>query len=170
MVEILYATEEHHSKILEIADEMLGRNYLTEEHLKDDCHGKFMVAVEDGEIMGFTSCAVSKGKGYINDVAVLKSAQGKGIGTMLVYGCLSHLWMLGVRVVETHAWEYINDMSVPLAGPLERLGFERGEYCKEFYYRPETDYECTVCGTPCHCSAFLYTVTLDELMPPSVPQ
>ncbi len=125
-----------------------------------------MVAVEDGKTLGFSCCSVERGVGSVDDVVVAEEAKRRGIGTTLVSNCLSHLWQMGTLTVESNAWEYSDTKKVPLRGALEKNGFEEVEYQHGFYYHPESDYACILCGSPCHCSAFLYRRTLDDTPPP----
>ena len=168
MPEIRYVAEDEYSiqsHILALAEEAFGPNYLKPAHFKPPFYYTFLVAEEDGLVIGFACCSVSQGLGCVDDVVVSEKHKGKGLGTALVSHCLAHLWQMGALTVESNAWEYIDTKKVPLASALEANGFERVNYLPEFYHHPESDYVCVLCGHPCHCSAFLYRRSLDNTPP-----
>ena len=170
MLEVRYAKPEDRPRIIEISDIALGPNYLKPEHFEGEWkYHTFVVAVwhsfpDKQQIVGFSSSVVEKGEGYLSDVAVLPGYERRGIGSKLVVSSMVHLWNLGVRKVHTHAWEY-PDGTVRIQKAIEAAGFVKGKYLPEFYYKPEEDYVCTQCGNPCHCSAYEFTLEMDDSYP-----
>ncbi len=167
-VEFLYVQPQEYSRLIELSDQAFGPGYLKPEHFFDT-HETFIVAVEDFHIHGFAGCSVSRGYGNINSVVVDPAAKGRGIGTRLVHACLLHLWNLGVRWVESQAWERSDNGLVGLKVPLERNGFFKYGREEDFYVDVHSaGAECIVCGSHCKCAALMYKLEMEDI-PPKEP-
>lgn len=169
MADIFYATHTDHRRIIELSDQAFGVNYLNENHFES--HERFLVALVHHRIVGFASCVVSKGVGNVNSVVVDPDYKRQGIGSQLVHNCLLHLWGLGVRRVESQAWERSDNGIVGLRSPLLTNGFEEYGYDEDFYANDgESGAICIICGKDCKCGAFLFKLEMSNSHPPEKPK
>lgn len=165
---ILYALRMDRRRIIELSDQAFGPHFLEEKHFEVATPETFLVALIDQRIVGFASCEVSKGEGNINTVAVDPKYKRRGVGSDLIYHCLLHLWNLGVRHVESQAWQRRDNGLVGLRSPLLANGFVEYDYDQDFYQTEEGDAICKVCGKTCLCGAFIYSLEMND-SPPTKP-
>lgn len=90
------------------------------------------VAEMDGAIVGATTLLVEQkfihkgGKvGHIEDVAVSKKFQGRGIGEMIIKAALKHAKKMG-------CYKTILDCNEDVMGFYEKVGFKKQSYCMRY--------------------------------------
>ena len=164
-------------KVKEFTDIGIGKNYFSNDELKN-CFEKsaeagvmcsFVLVDSHNQIKGlrlaYPPGSWSKGKGNklrpdlwktpIENVAYFQSlflsdeAQGQGFGPKLSEAAIEALKKIGAKAVVTHAWkESPNNSSIRY---LSRFGFER--VATHVHYWIDVDYECSLDGKPCKCTA-----------------
>ena len=105
------------------------------EELLEDENSLFLVAREDGEVIG--GCGVTNilGDGEINNVMVEASRRGRGIATRLLEELLARGCKMGIRqyTLEVRAG------NLPALRVYEKLGFVREGIRPGFYEKPRED-------------------------------
>ena len=164
-------------KVKEFTDVGIGKNYFSLDEMKE-CFKKsssegvmcsFVLVNSDDHIKGlrlaYPPGSWSKGKGNklrpdlwktrIENVAYFQSlflsdeAQGQGFGPRLSEAAILAFKKLGAQAVVTHAWkESPNNSSIKY---LSRFGFEI--VATHMNYWIDVDYECSLDGKPCKCTA-----------------
>ncbi len=164
-------------KVKEFTDIGIGKNYFSLIELKDSFEKSasqgvmcsFVLVDENEQIMGlrlaYPPGAWSKGKGtklrpdlwkvpidkvaYFQSLFLSDEAQGKGYGPQLSESAIEAFKKLGAKAVVTHAWkESPNYSSIKY---LSRFGFE--PIATHLHYWIDVDYECSLDGKPCKCTA-----------------
>ncbi len=137
--------------VINLSDFAFGKGFLKPEHFGE---ADFYVAVQDNKIVGFACIEMDAGTCLIDQVAVDPDHRREGIAKQLIEHIINDI---DAEMFESHAWEYSDTKKVPLASPLEQCGFERIKYLKHIYKDEHGDESpCSVCGTGCVCSAWLY--------------
>lgn len=158
---VFYMREDDRKRVLELAEQEFGPNYLLPEHFDES---KFVAAIdyESSGVVGYGSCRIKEEVfswvGEISEVVVDPNHQRKGVGTEIVKVLLTELKRLGATCAVAQAWYRWDNKTIPAKKILEANGFEQGELLEGYYYDPESDYECVICGKPCQCDAYLFTL------------
>jgi len=167
------------------ADESIGRNYFSEEELKEIFKKSIsngimcsFVLADEGKIYGlrlaFPPGTWTKGKGqklrpdlwkapqdqvaYFQSLFIAKEVQGQGWGPKLSAASIERFKKLGAKAIVTHAWkESPNNSSLKY---LTKQGFKSIATHKEYWV--DVDYECVLDGKPCHCTAEEMILFLEE--------
>lgn len=164
-------------KIKAFTDTTIGKNYFSVDELRENYRKSFrdgvmcsFVLVDDSDnIMGLRlayppgmwthgkgnklrsdlwKVAIEK-VGYFQSLFLSVEAQGLGFGPKLSDAAVSAFEKLGTLAIVTHAWkESPNNSSIRY---LSRFGFESVATHAEYWI--EVDYECSLDGNPCRCTA-----------------
>lgn len=168
--------------IIRIADNQLGKNYITENFLReiiDEDDSTFCLVaynVKNSKIVGFCISKlityselkeITQGRdvnelkfektiGVIKTVAVDESAKNLGLGSMLVGESLNRMENEGVKCFASPAWKHAGIINI--SSILEKFGFERAMEIPKYWYESsiKEGFNCPQCGNPCHCSCVIY--------------
>lgn len=88
--------------------------------------------------------------GFVDAVAVVPSAKGRGVGTALVERCLAMFSERGCTEACAMAWKSPHGTNV--AGVLGRCGFSEGIEIRDYWTNMYPGIGCKYCGVPCRCS------------------
>ncbi len=164
-------------KVKKFTDIGIGKNYFSITELKENfaksCSNgvmcSFVLVDEKEQIMGlrlaYPPGSWSKGKGnklrpdlwkveikkvgYFQSLFLSDEAKGQGLGPKLSDAAIAAFKKLGALAVVTHAWkESPNNSSLKY---LRRFGFET--VATHPHYWIDVDYECSLDGKPCKCTA-----------------
>ncbi len=95
----------------------------------------YLVAILDGEVVGYCGCYCTLDEGEITNVATKESARGKGIATAILKEEFARIQEMGVARVVLEV-RYSN---APAIHVYEKLGFENVGIRKDFYSDPKED-------------------------------
>ncbi len=179
---VRYAKVSDFPSITRIADSRLGKNYITEEFLREilneDDSTFCLVAYnsENSKIAGFciskqvsyaelkkiaygkdiNELKFEKNIGIIKTVAVDERTKNLGLGSMLLGESLNTMAKQGVTSFASPAWKHAGVVNI--ASILEKCGFERAIEIPNYWYESsiEEGFNCPHCGNPCHCSCVIY--------------
>ena len=100
--------------------------------------GEIFIALEDNIAIG-TACIIKYDavSCEIGKMAVTRTAQGKGVGRLLMHNCLDECRMKGFRKVIL----YSNDLLVPAKKLYESMGFKEVPNLDSYYERGGVKYE-----------------------------
>ncbi len=168
--------------ITRIADSQLGKNYITEDFLREiineDDSTFCLVAynAQTSRVVGFCINKyvdyselkeITQGRdinelkfenkiGIIKTVAVDEVSKNLGLGSMLVGESLTVMEKDGVTCFASPAWKHAGIINV--ASILEKCGFERALEIPKYWYESsiKEGFNCPHCGNPCHCSCVIY--------------
>ncbi len=170
-------------EVCEIADEQLGKNYITEELLfkiKNDLDNVHCVCVTDKttksviafsiysfiskeEALNVSSQKVTELKyaekiGYLKTIAVKSSHMNFGIGSELVDFCIAKMCEQGVDIILSTAWKHAGIINI--GGILEKSGFNKRMEIADYWTESsiKDGYQCPQCGNPCRCTCVIYTL------------
>ena len=164
-------------KVKTFTDFAIGKNYFSIDEMKSNFENSSLngvmcsfVLVDDNEnIMGlrlaYPPGKWNKGKGnrlrsdlwkvaiekvaYFQSLFLSDEAQGLGFGPLLSEAAILAFKKLGAEAVVTHAWkESPNNSSIRYLG---RFGFQSVATHPEYWI--DVDYECSLDGKPCRCTA-----------------
>ncbi len=164
-------------KVKAFTDIGIGKNYFSIQELNESFEKSslqnimcsFVLVDDENQIKGlrlaYPPGAWSKGKGnklrpdlwkvpiekvaYFQSLFLSDEAQGLGFGPKLSEAAISAFKKLGAQAVVTHAWkESPNNSSIKY---LSRFGFE--SIATHLQYWIDVDYECSLDGKPCRCTA-----------------
>jgi ribosomal protein S18 acetylase RimI-like enzyme len=166
------------NEICRLADEQLGRGYLSASDLsREGLHT--LVASQAGTVLGFVTCEIlavkdlqqrfpelfdalpasfqaAKQLGKIGSLVVAKSLHRQGIGTQLMTAVLQ-LLRKEVRHVFLLGWRSAQGTNIQQLAL--KLGFESQAVLSDYWKTASLtgDYACPVCGAPpCRCSAVIF--------------
>lgn len=179
----------HIPHIISIADNLLGKDHLTQEVLDKISNGSpdyyCEVAIDSqNKVVGFyigyithakniedkmkiTQDEIPRSIKYANKIGVIKTvvveekSQGYGIGTKLVESCMKELRKAGVQMVCSIAEKYRNPSNMD--GIFKNLGFNIIAEVPEYWSEESIDkgYKCPICKEPpCECTAVIYNLTI----------
>lgn len=168
--------------ITRIAASQLGKNYITEEFLREIVAkdiSTFCLVVynsKDSKVVGFCiNKTVSYDElkritlnndidelkfenkiGIIKTIAVDAPFRNMGLGTMLVNQSLDYMVRQGTKCFVSPAWKHAGDINV--ASILGKSGFVQRMEIAKYWYDSSIDegFECPLCGNPCKCSCVFY--------------
>jgi DNA primase (bacterial type) len=184
--EIVTPTEQAIPAIIAIADEQLGKNYLTIERLKESIsnqsgnHYCFIAVTKNKEIIGFclnsaltnaeykqdllipadeipTAIKYADQIGLMRTIAVKRQFHKFGIGTALTEKAIAVFQERHIPVICCLAWR--SSKGINTAGILKVLNFQAVKELSDYWKEDsiEKQYKCSVCGDPpCRCSAVMY--------------
>jgi len=92
----------HIQEVLAIEAELFGREQWSAGMFWNELAAghHYLVAIDDGEIVGYGGLAMSEpGEAWVNNIAVRRSHQRRGIGRLLLERLLSHARRAGARCV-----------------------------------------------------------------------
>ncbi len=96
---------------------------------------RFFVFEENGRILGYVGLQTVLDEGYITNIAVTKSARGRGIGKML----LTHLDKVAEDSVLSFISLEVRESNTPAIGLYEKSGYENMGKRPAFYENPRED-------------------------------
>ncbi|MCE7056900.1 GNAT family N-acetyltransferase [Algoriphagus sp. AGSA1] len=172
------------SKVLEISDQELGKEYLDEDILTKISSDRFIFRIAETEangIIGFCysyitsptefiedfgveslprSLKFSDSIGVIKTIAVLDSQKGKGVGSSLLSNVQEILKQRNIHSVICIGWR--SEVGVNIEGLMKLNRFIFFKEIKNFWTidSKEKGYLCVDCGNPCSCSAMIYSKAL----------
>ena len=97
--------------------------------------GIFLVAEQDGAVVGYVGCQTVLDEGYITNVAVSPDCRRQGIGRALVGALASHARGQGLSFVTLE----VRASNAPALALYEGAGFRRVGVRKNFYTAPAED-------------------------------
>ncbi|MDE3273070.1 GNAT family N-acetyltransferase [Pseudoalteromonas sp. G4] len=178
MINITPLTEAYYQQALLLANKVHGDNYLDLSSLVDmqkkatqnGINANF-IALEDDNVVGLRLsyaanqwpldewCSPSlwpcsqANMAYFKCIAVDPNQQGKGIGPKLLTASINALKQQGAKAGIGHLWQ-----QSPGNGAVKYFTKAGGKLIKEhknrwYEYSIKENYQCTICGVPCHCSA-----------------
>ena len=115
--------------------------------------GSYDLAVKDPEVYRLRNQTTA----LIKSIAVDEQFRGNGIATRLVKQVMQLLEKNGAKGFYSFGW--VSKQNVcQTQGVLESLGFQSVMRFDEFWLDDSTqrNYDCPVCGQPCHCAALLF--------------
>lgn len=132
MIEIAAMTESHMKALAEIEQQCFhdpwSENALREE--LDNERNLFLVAEEQGNVLGYVGCQTVLDEGYITNVAVTPSARRRGIARALLQKLAEHAQIRGLAFVTLEVRQSNSAAIALYAGQgYERVGIRRGFYC-----------------------------------------
>ncbi len=165
-----YINDSLQDEVLAIADQRLGRGYLTVDSFT--CSGAIvLVAIEFGKAVGFVlfhikeqidfPVELTKMFGqphrsvYVKSIAVKEENEQKGFATALLKMVINIGMRQNALCCYGHVWIAGNNGAS--ARIFESLGFEEVMEIADFWYLDSVkkQFQCPVCGFPCHCKAHL---------------
>lgn len=178
MINITPLTKAYYQQALLLANKVHGDNYLDLPSLvdmqkkatKNGINANF-IALEDDNVVGLRlsyaanqwpldewcspdlwPCAQAN-MAYFKCIAVDPNQQGKGIGPKLLTASINALKQQGAKAGIGHLWQ-----QSPGNGAVKYFTKAGGKLIKEhknrwYEYSIKENYQCTICGVPCHCSA-----------------
>ena len=105
-----------------------------EHEMRENPCARYLVAVRDGQIIGFAGIHIVLDEGHITNIAVIRDERGKGIGRRLTQALLQYAANLGVAYVTLEVREN-NEAAKQL---YRSLGFIKVGVRKK-YYEGQTD-------------------------------
>lgn len=185
--EITDLQKEYIPQLLDISDQVLGKDYLKYEDLEkvlnnqEEYMCKIVLNTKNRKVIGFCLCLIvtpeilpsilkmpkeripgalrhSEKIGVLKTTAIAGEYQGHGIGKKLTDECYRTMLKSNVQSICSVAWK--NGDRINIGGILDSLGFKK--YTEiENYWKDDSlknGYACPVCGKPpCLCSAVIYT-------------
>jgi ribosomal protein S18 acetylase RimI-like enzyme len=182
----------HIPQITEIADDQLGKDYLTDEDLErilsapehyvcavalDKPHAKVVgfclgLQIQQHEIKDYIHLAESdiprsiknsERIGLLKTIAIDQEHQRLGIGFKLTEKCVTELISRKVQTIISIAWQ--NGCRVNMHGILSGLKFRKVKEIPFFWKNDslKKGYSCPMCGQPpCKCTAVIYAMSVPE--------
>ena len=95
----------------------------------------FLVFCEQGEILGYAGLQIVLDEGYVTNIAVTKTARGKGIGHSLVNALLSLGKQNGLAFISLE----VRETNTPAISLYKKCGFLNVGKRKNFYTNPAED-------------------------------
>lgn len=176
------AVKSDFAAITKIADSQLGKDYITEEFLReiiDEDKSTFCLVAyntKTNKIAGFSiSKAITYDEvkeisqsqnikelsfedkiGFVKTVAVDSVCQGLGLGTMLVDKSIDKLKKDVMDSFISTAWKHAGIINIESG--LDRCGFEKIMELPNYWYESslKEGFHCPQCGNPCHCSCVIF--------------
>lgn len=168
--------------ITKIADEELGKDYITEDFLReilDEKESTFCVVAfnkKSNKVVGFgigkkaeyedilditrsreiKELKFEKEIGFLKTIAVDNQHQKLGIGSMIVEKMMAILKEEGICSFISTAWKHAGIINI--ASVLEKHGFYNVLELPNYWYESsiKEGFMCPMCGNPCHCSCVIY--------------
>lgn len=126
---------------------------------------RYLVAEENGAILGFAGVHIILDEGHITNVAVVENRRGEGIGRLLFGGLMQYAANLGVRYMTLEV-RVSNQKAIRL---YERYGFLKVHTRKQYYEDNGEDALLMVCDQmPDAQEDFEETETVFEAYPVSL--
>lgn len=178
MINIIPLTETYYQQALSLANEVHGDNYLDLSSLVDmqkkaskNAINANFIALDGDTVVGLRlsyaanqwpldewctpslwPCAQTD-MAYFKCIAIDPNQQGKGIGPKLLTASINALKQQGAKAGIGHLWQ-----QSPGNGAVKYFTKAGGKLIKEhknrwYEYSIKENYQCTICGVPCHCSA-----------------
>ena len=110
------------------------KRHTLEWFLPDDRH-EFLLAVQDGKILGYINLLHVMDEGYIGNVAVHPDCRRQGLGSALVKAMLERCEELELLFATLE----VRDSNAPAIGLYASRGFETVGRRKDYYERPKED-------------------------------
>ncbi|MBR5452416.1 MAG: ribosomal protein S18-alanine N-acetyltransferase [Clostridia bacterium] len=95
----------------------------------------FLLAEENGKIVGYLGMKPVLDEGYISNVAVTNSARGKGIGSALLQKLDEYAKENGIRTISLE----VRPSNAPAIALYEKFGYKQVGRRKNFYSHPTED-------------------------------
>jgi ribosomal protein S18 acetylase RimI-like enzyme len=190
-VSIFGMTESDISQVLDVSDQELGKNYLSDELFKDAIGNpdKYVCKVAksktENKIAGFCLSIIvnpaeiveqfssygvklprsllhAEKVGLINTIAIRNNHQGHGVGFESVKNTINSLKEKDIHCFCSIGWKNSKTGKINISNILKTLNFQEIAEIPEFWKKDseEKGYDCPVCGTPCTCSAVIYSLSL----------
>lgn len=183
--EIVKASQNAATRIVEIAGDQLGKDYLSIENLDFD-KNVILKALVNSETVGFSINSTlnvqefrnefpnlinilqatldqSKTVGIIRTIAVDKEYQKRGLGNALLTNSVSEL-MKNSDFIMMVAWK--SDIKVNIQALAETHGFRKVKEIPNYWNveSKKKKYSCPICGEPpCQCSAVVFTKVIEKV-------
>lgn len=95
----------------------------------------FLVAEEDGEILGYIGILTVPEEGEITNVCVRPSARRRHVGTRLLEALLDRMAARGIAVIHLE----VRESNTPAIALYEKFGFVRDGLRRNYYEEPKED-------------------------------
>lgn len=95
----------------------------------------FLLAEQDGKILGYLGMKPILDEGYISNVAVTSSARDKGIGSALLEKLTSYAKENGIKTISLE----VRPSNAPAIALYEKFGYKQVGRRKNFYSHPTED-------------------------------
>lgn len=105
------------------------------EEVLDNPRAFYVTAREEGNIIGYCGAYVVLDEADINQVAVVQSYRGQGVGRKMMHALLERLKQTGVKAVTLE----VRAGNQPAIALYEALGFQTEGIRKNFYEKPVED-------------------------------
>ena len=173
---------EDFARIIRILDSQLGKDYVSEDFLKeviDDKKDTFCKVIEDSsnhQIVGVGLYGIinydevkniTQGRdinvlkftpqiGLIKTIAIDEAYKNLGLASSLIQNLLGELSLKNVRCFISPAWKHQGITNIE--NVLEKNGFSKAIEIPNYWYESsiKEKFECPNCGNPCHCSCVIY--------------
>ena len=96
---------------------------------------KFFVFEEKGKILGYAGLQIVLSEGYVTNIAVTKSARGKGIGKALVDALIGYSEAQNLSFISLE----VRESNIPAISLYKKCGFKDMGKRKNFYQNPRED-------------------------------
>lgn len=170
------------ARVIRILDSQLGKNYISEDFLKeviDDKKSTFCKVIEDTinhQIVGVGLYGIinydevkkiTKGEdinvlkftpqiGLIKTIAVDEAYKNLGLASNLITNIIDELSNKNISCFISPAWKHQGITNIE--NVLEKQGFIKTIEIPNYWYESsiKEQFECPQCGNPCHCSCVIY--------------
>ncbi|MCI5649931.1 MAG: ribosomal protein S18-alanine N-acetyltransferase [Fusicatenibacter sp.] len=95
----------------------------------------FLVAEEEGEILGYLGIIISIDEGEITNICVAEKARRRGIGRALLVELIQRMEAQGVSIIHLD----VRQSNLPAITLYQSLGFEQDGLRRQYYDLPKED-------------------------------
>lgn len=177
------ATVHDFPAVIKIADQQLGKGYLTKERLEKTLDPSLSdeiivaehstqktiiafslykhISYDEAQALGkghpFRNMMFASAIGYVATVATDEGFKRYGIGTALIDKSVSNMKEKGINCFISTAWKHAGIINI--GSVLENLGFIKELEIPKYWYESSIreGFSCPQCGNPCVCSCVIYT-------------
>jgi [ribosomal protein S18]-alanine N-acetyltransferase len=137
MIEIIEAEEKHISDVFEIEKAAFSPSWMEGSLLSqlgdEDAH--FVIAVEDGRVLGFCVLHKASDEGELYQIAVDESAKRRGAGDMLMKDALDYARIHGLVSIYLE----VRKSNTPAIKLYKKHGFTVAGHRRKYYSYPTED-------------------------------
>ena len=178
-MKITSATNKHIKRIIEIADQTLGQNYMNpnlSNKLHEDTSFIRVALINGKDVVGFCYSYITTGEqmaeafssnknskatssshvGVIKTIAINPQNMKQGIATALIKDSINVMQLMQVKIIICTAWK--REHGPHLNGLLLQQGFQVIDEIPNYWKADslKAKYDCPICGNPCCCKAVIY--------------